>query len=51
MKYWVNDVNLDIKAYVYFDKGSIHLYDDRELVTKGIFKPLSDIKILRILAL
>jgi hypothetical protein len=37
----------EFKVYVYFDDGSIHLYDASELVTKGIFKPLSDIKVFK----
>ncbi|BDR65763.1 DUF2442 domain-containing protein [Clostridium tetani] len=37
----------EFKVYVYFDDGSIHLYDASELVKKGIFKPLSDIKIFK----
>ncbi|OON98607.1 MAG: hypothetical protein ATN35_04305 [Epulopiscium sp. Nele67-Bin004] len=34
----------DYTVYVYFDDGRIKLFDAKELVTKGIFKPLQDIK-------
>ncbi len=34
----------DYTVYVYFDDGSIKLYNAKELVTKGIFTPLQDIE-------
>jgi|SRR3712207_1933808 len=37
----------DFKVYVYFDDGSIHLYDAKELILKGIFKVLQDINIFK----
>lgn len=35
----------DFTVYLYFDNGSIKLYDAKEIVTKGVFKPLSDINL------
>lgn len=32
-------------VYLYFDDGSIKLYDAKELITKGVFKPLADINL------
>ena len=32
----------DYKVYVYFDDGSIKLYDASSLVLEGVFKPLKD---------
>lgn len=37
----------DFKVYVYFDDGSIKLYDAKELITKGVFKPLQDIELFK----
>ncbi len=37
----------DYEVYVYFDDGSIKLYDARELVTKGIFTKIKDINIFK----
>lgn len=34
----------DYKVYLYFDDGSIKLYDAKEIIDKGIFKILSDKK-------
>ncbi len=35
----------DYKVYVYFDDGSIKLYDAQYIINKGIFKKLKDKKI------
>ena len=35
----------DFTVYIYFDDGSIKLFDAKELITKGIFKNLQDIKV------
>lgn len=35
----------DYKVYLYFDDGSIKLYDAEDIIDKGIFKILSDKKI------
>jgi hypothetical protein len=32
----------EYEVYIYFDDGSIKLFDAKELVSKGIFKQLSD---------
>lgn len=32
----------DYKVYIYFDDGSIKLFDGTELVTKGVFTQLKD---------
>ncbi len=32
-------------VYLYFDDGNIKLYDAKDLITKGIFKPLGDINL------
>lgn len=34
----------DFKVYVYFSDGKIKLYDAKQLVGKGVFKPLVDIE-------
>ncbi|HHW01582.1 MAG TPA: DUF2442 domain-containing protein [Thermoanaerobacterales bacterium] len=33
----------DFKVYLYFDDGSIKLFDAREIIKKGIFRKLQDI--------
>ncbi|WP_035172202.1 DUF2442 domain-containing protein [Caldanaerobius polysaccharolyticus] len=33
----------DFKVYIYFDDGSIKLFDAKDLVKKGVFKKLQDI--------
>ena len=35
------------KVYVYFDDGSIKLYDASELINKGIFTKIQDINIFK----
>lgn len=35
----------DYKVYIYFDDGSIRLFDASELIKKGIFKQLQDKKV------
>ncbi len=35
----------DFTVYLYFDDGSIKLFDAKELITKGIFKQLTDINL------
>ena len=35
----------DYKVYIYFADGKIKLFDAKELVTKGVFKQLQDIKV------
>lgn len=37
----------DFKVYVYFDDGSIKLYDANELINKGIFTKIKDINIFK----
>lgn len=37
----------DFTVYIYFDDGSIKLFDAKELITKGIFKNLQDIKVFK----
>ena len=49
MDYWPDVIQViptpDYKVYIYFDDGTIRLYDAVELVDKGVFKPLKDIKV------
>lgn len=35
----------DYKVYIYFDDGSIKLFDARDIINKGIFQKLKDKKI------
>lgn len=35
----------DYEVYIYFDDGSIKLYDAKDIITKGIFKSLQDKKV------
>ena len=35
----------DYKVYIYFADGKIKLFDAKELVAKGVFKQLQDIKL------
>ncbi|NOW85418.1 hypothetical protein B0H39_003308 [Clostridium beijerinckii] len=37
----------DFKVYVYFDDGSIKLYDAKELINKGIFTKVKDINVFK----
>lgn len=37
----------NFQVYVYFDDGSIHLYDAKDLIKKGIFKVLEDIRVFK----
>ncbi|KGM94462.1 hypothetical protein Z968_11720 [Clostridium novyi A str. 4552] len=37
----------NFKVYVYFDDGSIHLYDASDLIKNGIFKVLQDINLFK----
>lgn len=37
----------DFKVYVYFDDGSIKLYDASDLIDKGIFTKIKDINIFK----
>lgn len=37
----------DFKVYVYFDDGSIKLYDANELINKGIFNKIKDINVFK----
>lgn len=37
----------DFKVYVYFDDGSIKLYDAKELINKGIFTKVNDINVFK----
>ncbi|KGN02062.1 hypothetical protein Z969_07150 [Clostridium novyi A str. 4570] len=37
----------NFEVYVYFDDGSIHLYDARYLIKKGVFKVLQDINLFK----
>lgn len=37
----------DFKVYVYFDDGSIKLYDAKELINKGIFTKIKDINVFK----
>lgn len=34
-------------VYVYFDDGSIKLYDAKEIIQKGVFQPLKDIQLFK----
>ena len=33
------------KVYIYFDDGTIRLFDAKEIITRGVFKPLQDVNI------
>jgi hypothetical protein len=37
----------DFKVYVYFDDGSIKLYDAKELINKGIFTNIKNINVFK----
>ncbi|ABK61202.1 DUF2442 domain-containing protein [Clostridium novyi] len=37
----------NFKVYVYFDDGSIHLYDASYLIKNGVFKVLQDINLFK----
>jgi hypothetical protein len=37
----------DFKVYVYFEDGKVKLYDMKNLIGKGVFAPLSDLKIFK----
>lgn len=37
----------DFKVYVYYDDGSIKLYDAKELINKGIFTKIKDINVFK----
>ncbi|MDR3596625.1 DUF2442 domain-containing protein [Clostridium sp.] len=37
----------DFKVYVYFDDGSIKLYDASQLINKGIFIKIKDINMFK----
>lgn len=37
----------NFKVYVYFDDGSIHLYDATYLIKNGVFKVLQDINLFK----
>ncbi|RII35028.1 DUF2442 domain-containing protein [Clostridium chromiireducens] len=37
----------DFKVYVYFDDGSVKLYDANELINKGIFIKIKDIDVFK----
>ena len=47
MDYWPDVLQViptrDYKVYIYFDDGTIRLYDAAELVTKGVFQQLQNI--------
>jgi len=51
MDYWPDVIQAiptdDFKVYIYFDDGTIRLYDASQLVKHGIFKPLSDINLFK----
>jgi len=51
MDYWPDVIQAiptdDFKVYVYFDDGTIRLFDASEVITRGIFKPLSDINLFK----
>jgi len=46
-EYWPDVIQViptrDYKVYIYFDDGTIRLYDASELVTKGAFQKIKDI--------
>ena len=37
----------DFKVYVYFDDGSIKLYDAKAVINKGIFTKIKDINVFK----
>ena len=37
----------DYKVYLYFDDGTIRLYDAKELVNEGVFTAIKDIKVFK----
>lgn len=37
----------DFKVYVYFDDGSIKLYDAKKIINKGVFQKLQNIEIFK----
>lgn len=37
----------DFKVYVYFDDGSVKLYDAHELVNKGVFTQIKNIDVFK----
>jgi len=47
MEYWPDVLQViptkEYRVYVYFDDGTIRLFDASELVTRGVFTPLTDI--------
>ena len=51
MDYWPDVIQAiptdDYKVYIYFDDGTIRLYDASQLVTSGIFKPLADVSLFK----
>jgi hypothetical protein len=46
MDYWPDVIQViptpEHKVYIYFDDGTVRLFDASEQVKKGIFKPLTD---------
>ena len=51
MDYWPDVIQAipadDYKVYIYFDDGTIRLYDASQLVTSGVFKPLADVDLFK----
>ena len=49
MDYWPEVIQViptpDYKVYVYFDDGTIRLYNASQIITKGIFRQLKDIRV------
>ena len=51
MDYWPEVLQVlpteDYKVYIYFDDGTIRLYDASQMIRKGIFQPLQDREIFK----